>query len=379
MFRILAIVFFLFCFSREGFSQKVFVPERLHEELELQIDKSLESFDTQLSKKSLDQLFHENGRPWVLMRVRYQKGKLSFEETVNRHGVHESWRQIFQRLYRLNRLPKVDFDLLITAHDALPCPNCSEVVCSNGIYLPKKSDSLVFDGKRIPIFVQADCNHGQLILFPDFLHLGSASKYLEIRMENHRYPWANKKPILFFRGGDSGICKKEFWPYCQRPYLAKLSVDYPEWIDAKLSLDLHHKEWKDYARNHGLIGNYVSIAEHGAYKYLLDIDGNCASNPRNQFLMFTGSTIFKAMTNSRSWFYPCIKPFVHFIPIENDFSDLFSQIDWALENDSECQKIAGNALNLAKKIFSQDYIDSYIYRLLHKYANKQSRYYLDME
>ncbi len=50
--------------------------------------------------------------------------------------------------------------------------------------------------------------------------------------------------------------------------------------------------------------------------------------------------------------YSQFKPWVHFVPIKRDFSDLIEQVQWAIQNDAEAQRIATAGLNLAREILT---------------------------
>lgn len=65
---------------------------------------------------------------------------------------------------------------------------------------------------------------------------------------------------------------------------------------------------------------FQSVSEAGKYKYVLDVDGNGWSS-RFKRLMTSNSLIFKA-TVYPEWFTDRIQPWVHYIPIKYDYSDV---------------------------------------------------------
>ena len=44
-----------------------------------------------------------------------------------------------------------------------------------------------------------------------------------------------------------------------------------------------------------------------------------------------------------------MQPFVHYIPVENDFSDFNNKFNWALENEEEVEEIGKNGRDFAIK------------------------------
>jgi hypothetical protein len=55
-----------------------------------------------------------------------------------------------------------------------------------------------------------------------------------------------------------------------------------------------------------------------------------------------------------------LKPYVHYVPIKSDFSDLKSKILWCQKNDNFCQKIAENARNLALSLLTYESLKTHI-------------------
>ncbi|KAJ6572854.1 glycosyl transferase family 90-domain-containing protein [Mycena vulgaris] len=78
------------------------------------------------------------------------------------------------------------------------------------------------------------------------------------------------------------------------------------------------------------------------YKYALDLDGNSFSQ-RYFSLLRSGSLVFKSSTFSE-FFDDWLKPYVHYIPVLPDLSDLERKIMWAIENDDEARQIQAKGL-----------------------------------
>jgi hypothetical protein len=96
---------------------------------------------------------------------------------------------------------------------------------------------------------------------------------------------------------------------------------------------------------------YVSLIDHVQFKYLLDVEGNGYSG-RVKLLMFTRRPIFLQDRPYKEYFYSDLKPYVHYIPVKRDFSDLQDQLTWAEVNPEQCQLIANQALDYARLNFS---------------------------
>lgn len=62
----------------------------------------------------------------------------------------------------------------------------------------------------------------------------------------------------------------------------------------------------------------------------------------------------------RDW----LKPYVHYIPVEMDLSDLDDKVQWALQHDKEAKQIALNGQRFVKKHLREQHRDCYTYLLM---------------
>ena len=100
------------------------------------------------------------------------------------------------------------------------------------------------------------------------------------------------------------------------------------------------------------------------YKYILDVDGNSNTWDATAWKLNSGSIIMKSDTVWRQFFYDEYLPWVHFIPIADDFSDIQEKYKWCEENQEECLKIIDNCKKLFQKIFTvHNVIDDSINKL----------------
>ncbi|KAJ7125783.1 glycosyl transferase family 90-domain-containing protein [Mycena crocata] len=120
-----------------------------------------------------------------------------------------------------------------------------------------------------------------------------------------------------------------------------------------------------------------SIKEAGNYKYVLDIDGNGWS-ARFKRLLTSNSLIFKA-TLYPDWYSDRIAPWVHYIPVQLDLSDLhdaflFFRGDLRDEGAHEdlARKIAAAGRVWSKTFWRQADMHAYFYRLILEYARLMS-------
>jgi hypothetical protein len=97
--------------------------------------------------------------------------------------------------------------------------------------------------------------------------------------------------------------------------------------------------------------NWIDRNEMLQYKYLLDIDGNASTWDATAWKLNSNSVILKTESVWKQWFYNGYFPWVHYVPVANDFSDLQEKYKWCEEHQEECEKIVENA----KKLFQTAY------------------------
>jgi len=86
-----------------------------------------------------------------------------------------------------------------------------------------------------------------------------------------------------------------------------------------------------------------TIAEHIQYKFILDIDGWSSAWSATVWKLYSGSVLLKTRSKWKQWYYDEFKEWVHYVPVENDFSDLNDKIDWCIQNEDECIRIIERA------------------------------------
>ena len=125
----------------------------------------------------------------------------------------------------------------------------------------------------------------------------------------------------------------------------------------------------------GFYGKFCLHENHVQYKYLMSLDGTAAATPRFPLLLHSNSVVFKTMTNSQLWFFKALEPWIHYIPVKNDLTDLLSRLKWAMTHEQECKTISQNAQRLASEVLTHEDIYVYFYRLLAAYSSAQKEQY----
>ncbi|MEP2978980.1 MAG: glycosyl transferase family 90 [Lentilitoribacter sp.] len=99
----------------------------------------------------------------------------------------------------------------------------------------------------------------------------------------------------------------------------------------------------------GLMGERIEAVRWLGKKFAIDIDG--ASNAWDNLyhrLLF-GCCVLKVESQAgfKQWYYNKLKPWVHYVPIKADLSDLNEQINWVRSHPKEVEHIAAAGCELA--------------------------------
>ena len=87
-------------------------------------------------------------------------------------------------------------------------------------------------------------------------------------------------------------------------------------------------------------------AQVARYTYLLDVEGNGWSG-RLKLLLWSQRVVFLVDRPWKEDFFADLRPWMHFVPVRRDLSDLMERLDWAHANPERCHAIAQAALAFA--------------------------------
>jgi hypothetical protein len=199
----------------------------------------------------------------------------------------------------------------------------------------------------IPTLVKARYNGAKtvhqpyaiLMRFRSRVHFGQFET-----VKKYDIPFEDKKSIVLWRGGPSGngflngtdshIVK------ASREDLLKLWCNNDKTkkdIDVGLIDKWNYKSFQRYLKPR------MEISEMLKYKYLLSIEGNdVATNLK--WALSSQSLVIMPKPRVESWFCESLlKPYVHYVPVKDDFSDLLEIKKWCDQNPKKCKEIIQNA------------------------------------
>lgn len=152
---------------------------------------------------------------------------------------------------------------------------------------------------------------------------------------------------VVWRGGSTGYGSKIDNPRY------KLVSKYYEKFNVGFSKLSQGRNWGNFVRDS------LTIKEQLKYKYIIVIEGNDVATSLKWVLM-SNSVPFMQHPTKETWLMEGIlKPFVHYIPLNEDFSDLDEKIQWANENQDLTKNISEEGKNFME-IFSDESTECWI-------------------
>ncbi|KAJ7676674.1 glycosyl transferase family 90-domain-containing protein [Mycena polygramma] len=188
--------------------------------------------------------------------------------------------------------------------------------------------------------------------------------------------WEAKIPRLYWRGKSSGgqISGSNYRAF-PRFRAVDIGRVHPDLMDVAISgfhdsLCGAHCDAAKIKAEYDITGASVPREEVYRYKYVLDIDGNSFSG-RYLGLLRSGSLVFKS-TVFEEYFSDWLRPFVHYIPVLPDLSDLVQRIEWAIAHNAEARAIQEAGQAMAERVLTDVQNDCYFSAVLLEWARLQS-------
>jgi len=212
------------------------------------------------------------------------------------------------------------------------------------------------------------------------------------KSERNHKPWARRVSKAVFRGS---LCGPDAYHEAQilgwpRSRLVEMAVERPDLLAVGCSggdLDKNGRMPSDWGKNRltatetarnaalkkaidrcraadpkkGKIVNFN--LEHGSYKFVLNVAGVVAAW-RMVPLLANRAVILQQTLDNQEVPQGWMKPWVHYVPIKRDLSDLFATIEYLQNHDSVAQRIADAGWHLFHTRVRADNFYCHTYRLL---------------
>lgn len=181
--------------------------------------------------------------------------------------------------------------------------------------------------------------------------------------------WSNKREIAVFRGSNTGIGTTV--ENNTRLKLCHLFNRHP-------LFDVGITNWNERYRkvyNEKIISKPVvvpdfsakplTIQEQSQYKYIIHIEGHVQAY-RLSIELGTRSVVLLVESKYKLWYESLLEPWVHYIPVAMDLSNLEERVQWCIDNDEKCKEIACAARHFYETYLSRSGCMQYLFHLVCK-------------
>ena len=173
-------------------------------------------------------------------------------------------------------------------------------------------------------------------------------------IEANPISWEKRLPIVFWRGSSTGVRSTNHWRSIPRIELCRkiqsLSQEEQSFFDVGVTALTQMQD----SERHEFLTNmrfkpFVPMLDSAMYRYQIDIDGNTNAWGALFQKLLMGCLVFKVQSPHQftQWYYTRLEPYVHYIPIKADLSDLLEKVIWARANTEDARRIAANGQSLA--------------------------------
>jgi hypothetical protein len=383
VFNIVRIIIMNLCFSclvnaseLQNVTAEKIIKENSSTETKMLVNFLIKQFEgKKVNQLQIEKLWNDSDLKFKYMMARFQiiDQKVYADSFNVSHYYFPVLLKYFQKLVQKYKIANIDF--IIYLREEIP--------------IQEESSKYTMNVPAFIMFQNRDCIYEMdKIIFPDGFFLKENNNYSwtkildKVDKASQLNVWENKIEKLFWRGittGDFLTYSIKNFDKLPRLTVVILSKLYPELIDAKFSF----LEMKDYYRKDGkslrkilelLFPEGFFHLEQGkqiGYKYLLSIDGNAATGTRVPWIMNSNSLLVKQRSHKIQWFYPALKEYVHYVPLEHRLTDAFEQLEWMKNNDNKIKKIAYNARNFVQNNLTAEHIENHVVLLLNEYHKIQ--------
>ena len=193
-------------------------------------------------------------------------------------------------------------------------------------------------------------------------------------------PFATRKEIIKWRGNLSGFVHPtiENFRMFTRYQLVMMSRQFPDMLEADLSNYDYGEDEASRTALRSLLEMELGVPpdwhppeELVQYKYLISLDGSASSWKRVALILATGSVLL-LQHRWQQFFYPGLTPWVHYVPIAHDLSNIREQYQWLQNNPHDAQAIAMRGSQFAQHILSPNALEEYFLKVINRCGKLQS-------
>lgn len=158
-----------------------------------------------------------------------------------------------------------------------------------------------------------------------------------VNVRSNDLPFSAKKDVLVWRG--SARCHRNAAHFKNRS--RNLFVQkYGNVADKRFDVGYAGADVRGVP--HSQLRDHLSLTQQLQYKFIMVIDGVDVASDM-EWAMASNSVPFMLSCKVQRWgLHSWLQPWKHYVPIDDDFSDLPTKLDWAISNPALAEEIANN-------------------------------------
>jgi hypothetical protein len=216
------------------------------------------------------------------------------------------------------------------------------------------------DGIGVPSDALCFCSdHDDVVLVPDVYFVGTDGFSWARKIANSASSWFDRSDSVVWRGSltGQGVSAADDMrpdnPDIKLRVRMCLTLRDVAGVDAKVVKVGRRTVDREKATLKGsrIAGAKIRESTWAHRKYAIDVDGNTNTWSNFYVRMLLGCCVIKIASphGYRQWYYDKIEPWVHYVPVQADLSDLIEKIDWCRAHDKECRDIAHAGQEFARE------------------------------
>jgi hypothetical protein len=237
-------------------------------------------------------------------------------------------------------------------------------------YAPVLSSCTADGFADIPIPTMDDWTRVQ---FKHGIHFASSKRAMATTSDDFVTPWNKKRELAVFRGSNTGMGIDPD----TNPRL-KLVVEFQSHPRCNVGLTSWNTRPRKVSGNPAVqvpqthwvkLSNSLTLEEQSNFKYIIHVEGHVQAY-RLSIELAMRSVILLVQSRYRLWYEPLLQPWVHYVPVAADLSDLDERIQWCLEHDAECQLIATQARQFYEQYLTREGCLAYLKTVLEQLSHR---------
>lgn len=195
------------------------------------------------------------------------------------------------------------------------------------------------------------------------------------KVKRYDIPFKNKNNKIIWRGGFTGFGWDPNNPTL-RPNRKTLCENYHDCSNPLIDIGpVGSNPYPSIFTYSGKIKNYIDISIQLKSKFIISVEGgDVATNLK--WILYSNSIPLMAQPTMCSWLMEeNLKPWVHYVPLNDQFDDLEEKYNWCLKNLDKCEEIAKNGKKYIEQFLDENREKKITNLVLRNYADKVKIFY----